>query len=50
MVMIGELNLDREQELVHQTKIWLLKQAESNPIYTTYLNAWGDWESPWGSN
>lgn len=49
MVLIGDLNLEREQELVHQTKNWLLQQSETHPIYATYLNAWGDWQSPWES-
>lgn len=50
LVLIGDIDLDREQELVNQTKSWLMERSVENPIYQTYLDAWGDWKSPWDSN
>ena len=49
LVLIGELELSREQELVLKTKEWLSERTGSHGIYQTYMDAWGDWESPWGS-
>ena len=47
MVLIGEIELAREQELVQQTKEWLEENSVKRPIYSTYLAAWGNWTSPW---
>jgi 3'-5' exonuclease len=47
MVLIGEIELAREQELVQQTKEWLEENSLKRPIYSTYLAAWGNWTSPW---
>lgn len=49
MVLIGEIDLQQEQELVNQTKQWLEDGSTDQPIYQTYLEAWGDWQSPWES-
>ncbi|MFN3150491.1 3'-5' exonuclease [Bremerella sp.] len=49
-VMLGKITLDREQELIQQTKTWLEKRTTETPIYQTYLDGWGDWENPWDSD
>jgi len=46
-VMFGKLTLDEEHGLVAETKSWLIKKAEQQPIYRTYLERWGDWPNPW---
>ena len=46
MVMLGNLSLQREQELVRETKEWLEQRAET-PAFTLYLEHWGDWLNPW---
>ncbi|MCA9201297.1 MAG: 3'-5' exonuclease, partial [Planctomycetales bacterium] len=46
-VLTGQLNLDREQELVEETKTWLEQQADSSPAYQKYLGEWGTWPNPW---
>lgn len=48
-VLLGQLALDREQELVAQTKVWLSERAEQSAAYRDYLSAWGDWDNPWSS-
>jgi hypothetical protein len=47
MVMLGTLTLEREQEIVTETKQWLIERAETTPAYRIYLDRWGDWQSPW---
>jgi predicted PolB exonuclease-like 3'-5' exonuclease len=46
-VMSGELNLDREQEMIAETRRWLEERADQVPAYRTYLDRWGDWKNPW---
>ncbi|QDU95360.1 3'-5' exonuclease [Lignipirellula cremea] len=46
-VMIGQITLEKEQEQVHKTKAWLESHAEERPIFTQYLDSWGDWVNPW---
>ncbi len=46
-VLLGQLPLDREQQLIASTKQWLQGQAESVAAYRTYLDHWGDWRNPW---
>lgn len=48
-VLLGQLTLDREQELVAQTKVWLTERAEQSAAYRDYLSGWGDWQNPWPS-
>ncbi len=47
MVLMGEIDLQREHELVQLTKDWLEAESTNRVIYRTYLDAWGDWTSPW---
>lgn len=46
-VMLGQLTLQREQELVTDTKTWLTERADNIPAYQHYLQHWGDWQNPW---
>ena len=46
MVLLGNLSLQREQELVRQAKEWLQQRAEI-PAFAMYLEHWGDWINPW---
>jgi len=46
-VMVGKLPLEREQELLAETRQWLTDQVDSTPVYARYLEQWGDWQNPW---
>ena len=46
-VLQGLLSLEREQELIAESKRWLLSKSERTAAYRTYLDHWGDWENPW---
>lgn len=46
-VMTGALTLEREQQIVRNTRQWLEDKSEALPIYKQYLEHWGDWENPW---
>ncbi len=48
-VITGKLSLDREQELVAETKEWLLERADQSPAFASYLDHWNDWPNPWKS-
>ena len=45
-VLLGELELEKEQEIVKATKQYLEENQEVRPAYRTYLENWGDWH-PW---
>ena len=45
-VMIGELTIEREQEIVQETKQSLIDKQVEIPAYVEYLENWGDW-IPW---
>ncbi len=45
-VLVGEISLQREQELVDQAKDWLTER-EGDPAIDLYLSHWGDWANPW---
>jgi predicted PolB exonuclease-like 3'-5' exonuclease len=47
MVMLGELTLEREQELIAETRQWLEEQCAQVEAYSAYLSNWGDWQNPW---
>ena len=49
-VLLGRITLDREQELIAETKIWLAAAAEQVPAYGDYVAAWGDWTNPWSDS
>jgi hypothetical protein len=46
-VLFGDLTLDAEQGLIAQTKTWLIERVADMPAYQSYLDRWGDWETPW---
>lgn len=50
LVLFGTLTLQREQEIVADTKQWLSDRAADVPVYQTYLQRWGDWTNPWDSD
>lgn len=47
MVLLGHLALEREQEIVAETKEWLDAHSAERPVYRMYLEHWGDWRNPW---
>ncbi|MHB8969200.1 MAG: 3'-5' exonuclease [Pirellulaceae bacterium] len=46
-VLVGQLTLQREQELIAQTHHWLVERRDENAAYAMYLDSWGDWQNPW---
>jgi predicted PolB exonuclease-like 3'-5' exonuclease len=46
-VLTGTLVRDREEQLVAETKSWLLDRADEVPAFATYLDHWADWPNPW---
>lgn len=50
LVLAGQLKIDLEQQLVASTKEWLVEQAEERAAYSSYLNHWSDWTSPWSDD
>jgi predicted PolB exonuclease-like 3'-5' exonuclease len=46
-VVMGLLTLDREQQLVAESKQWLVERCDQNQAYRLYLDHWGDWPNPW---
>ena len=47
-VMLGQLELDAEQQIIAETKQWLGEKAAQVEGFRTYLEHWGDWQNPWG--
>ncbi len=45
-VMLGELSIDREQEIVGKTKDFIKNEQERIPALKEYYDNWGDWD-PW---
>jgi hypothetical protein len=45
-VLVGQLALDKEQDLVAQAKAWIGAKAAEFPALQHYLDNWGDWK-PW---
>jgi len=46
-VLIGQLPLEKEQQIIAATKQWLQQKAEEVSAYRLYLDRWGDWSNPW---
>jgi hypothetical protein len=46
-VLMGQLTLEREQELVEATQQWIVERSDTTSAYALYLERWGDWENPW---
>lgn len=49
-LLMGKLNLSREQEIVENTYAWLQERKEDCDAFARYLDCWGDWENPWESS
>ena len=47
MVMLGTLTLERERDIVAETKEWLSERSATVASYRAYLERWGDWHNPW---
>ncbi len=45
-VLLGELTIEREQDIVKMAKEFISKKGESIPAFKIYLDHWGDWD-PW---
>jgi predicted PolB exonuclease-like 3'-5' exonuclease len=45
-VMVGELDLEDEQQLIGEMKKWIEERAHK-PAFKQYLQNWGDWSNPW---
>ena len=43
-VLTGHIDLEREQEIVSETKVWLQEKAESVAALEPYLANFGDWD------
>ncbi len=46
-VMLGQIPLAQEQQLIAQTRQWLMERQQEVPAYAMYLENWGDWLNPW---
>ncbi len=46
-VLLGQLKLEQEQQIIGETKAWLVERSQFTPVYANYLAAWGDWRNPW---
>lgn len=46
-VMLGQLTVDKEQEIVRETKTWLEEKSTEHGAYAAYLANWGGWRNPW---
>jgi len=47
LVLVGQLPLEKEQQIIAATKAWLEEKAEAVSAYRLYLEHWGDWPNPW---
>jgi predicted PolB exonuclease-like 3'-5' exonuclease len=48
-VLMGWIDLAREQALVQATKEWLSQRADSVPAFGSYIQQWQDWLNPWSA-
>ena len=47
-VVAGAISLADEQSLIEAAHIWIQSKAAGSRGLARYLEAWGDWQSPWG--
>lgn len=45
-VLLGEVTLEKEQDIVQRTKFYIYNNIERIPAFKEYFDNWGDWE-PW---
>jgi hypothetical protein len=46
-VLLGALNIEQEQQIVADTRDWLIEQPDPRGSIEKYLENWGDWPNPW---
>jgi 3'-5' exonuclease len=46
-LLMGKIDLAREQALTQETKELLERESEQHPAYRSYLDAWREWPNPW---
>jgi predicted PolB exonuclease-like 3'-5' exonuclease len=46
-LLMGQLDRDREAQLVQQTRHWLEERRDQRAGFGEYLDQWGDWVDPW---
>ena len=46
-VLTGRMTLQQEQEIVAESKEWLVERKDESKAYAAYLERWGDWDDPW---
>ncbi len=46
-VVAGAISLADEQSLIESAHTWVRNKATESPGLARYLDAWGDWQSPW---
>jgi predicted PolB exonuclease-like 3'-5' exonuclease len=46
-VIAGDIDLAREQVLINEAHRWIEAHVNDHPGLARYLEAWGDWQSPW---
>lgn len=46
-VIAGDIELAREQVLIDEAHRWIEAHVKEHPGLARYLEAWGDWQSPW---
>jgi 3'-5' exonuclease len=47
-VLAGVISLEEEQAIIDDAKAWIEAHTADSPGLVNYLEAWGDWQSPWG--
>jgi hypothetical protein len=45
-VLAGDIDLKREHALIDHARKWIEAHAKDTPGLSRYLEAWGDWKSP----
>jgi predicted PolB exonuclease-like 3'-5' exonuclease len=46
-LLMGKIDLAREQALTQETKELLERESKHHPAYRSYLDAWQEWQNPW---
>lgn len=49
-LLVGDIDLETEEELVRTAHQWLTERAEAFPVYREYLEACTPWANPWVEN
>jgi predicted PolB exonuclease-like 3'-5' exonuclease len=46
-VVAGVIGIEQEQAAIDAARRWIEGHADASPGLARYLEAWGDWQSPW---